>query len=358
MIFYLATKAHLYATDVFLETLGRELAGRIRPLSYERAARMRSLPAACYIFSDLERLEPAQTRQAAALWQALRDSGARCRLLNHPSRCLRRFELLRRLHQAGVNDFNVYRLTEGARTIRFPVFLRGEADHDGPASPLLHSHDELEAAIERLLDEGGSREDKLVIEFRDVSDGDGVYHRYGAIIVGGEILPGEAYFGRNWVVKGTSADCRSPAFRAASHRYMETNPFAREVAPIFKMAHVDYGRMDFAVTDGRLQVFEINTNPVLLLAGDLDDPERRPTVARYAGNLVRAFRALDAEAPSGRRISLNAGRPLHDRPWTTRLRLMLQRALRAVGLWRLERPVVGALRRAKRRFLGPGDAGP
>jgi len=354
MIFYLATEAHLYTTDVFLETLGRELAGRIRPLSYERAARMASLPAGSYIFADLDRLVPARTRQAAALWRALRENRPGCRLLNDPIRCLRRYELLRRLHLAGINDFNAYRLTEGARSFRFPVFLRGEADHDGPLTPLLHSDDELQAAIEKLAAEGDSREDKLIIEFRDVSDGDGVYHRYGAIIIGTEILPGEAYFSRDWVVKGTSTDCHGADFRAASRRYTETNPWAQAVRPIFEMAQIEYGRMDFAVTDGRVQVFEINTNPVLLLAGDLDDPERRPTVARYAGNLVRAFRELDAVAASGRRIPVRAGGPVADRPWTARLRLMLQGALRGLGLGRLERPVIGVLRRAKRRYIGRG----
>jgi hypothetical protein len=156
------------------------------------------------------------------------------------------------------------------------------------------------------------------------------------------------------VVKGTSTDCHGADFRAASRRYTETNPWAQAVRPIFEMAQIEYGRMDFAVTDGRVQVFEINTNPVLLLAGDLDDPERRPTVARYAGNLVRAFRELDAVAASGRRIPVRAGGPVADRPWTARLRLMLQGALRGLGLGRLERPVIGVLRRAKRRYIGRG----
>ena len=59
--------------------------------------------------------------------------------------------------------------------------------------------------------------------------------------------------------------------------------------------HPDYG-----LVDGRIQVFEINTNPVLVPPPWRLDPRRWPSQARSAALLVDAFRALDpAPASAG-----------------------------------------------------------
>ena len=45
---------------------------------------------------------------------------------------------------------------------------------------------------------------------------------------------------------------------------MQTNPHEAELRAIFKLARIDYGRIDYGIKDGQIQVWEINTNPMLL----------------------------------------------------------------------------------------------
>ncbi|MFB3104905.1 MAG: hypothetical protein ACE1ZA_08255, partial [Pseudomonadales bacterium] len=112
MIFFLSKKQRLYTIKLFLETLGKDLAERVRLLPYEKLFRMKTLPVGTYIFADLERLTPEETDQATIVWNTLAKSGRDVRLLNHPARSMRRFELLRHLYDCGINDFNVYRVTD------------------------------------------------------------------------------------------------------------------------------------------------------------------------------------------------------------------------------------------------------
>ena len=72
------------------------------------------------------------------------------------------------------------------------------------------------------------------------------------------------------------------------------------IRKIFEHAHVDYGRIDYTVVDGKCQIFEINTNPTILV------PPGRVVVSRlesqglfgeaYAEAMVAIDRAPANEA--------------------------------------------------------------
>lgn len=91
---------------------------------------------------------------------------------------MRRYELLRTLHERGLNKFNIYRLTEYRMPQRFPVFLRGENDHKGSRTPLLPTPEKLNGAINTIFMAGQSRENKVVTEFCDTSDAKGIFRKY------------------------------------------------------------------------------------------------------------------------------------------------------------------------------------
>jgi len=312
MIHYLVTDRYRNTIDVFLRTHGRSLAGRIRRLSYERAFAMRSVPAGTWIFSDLERLSPADTERAAALWRALATSGAPVRLVNHPGRALRRYELLRRLHESGVNDFDVRRLTEARAPRRFPVFLRREHDHEGAATDLLHTPAELAAAVEALEGRGESREDVLVVELCDTADASGVYRKYAAFLLAGRIVPRHVFGSRRWMIK--VPELFDDESLGVEDEYVATNPHAAALARIFALARVDYGRIDYGLLEGRIQVWEINTNPLLPTFHGPGGSARAALNARVACALIEAFRALDSVDPDpAARVATGfaGGRPLH-----------------------------------------------
>jgi hypothetical protein len=224
MIYYLATRAHQYPIEAHLARRGENLRSWLVPLTYEdlfaevadegwwhalqdswwayplEPDQAEKLPRGHYIFADYDRLSPSDATRAAALWQTLNNRPG-TRLLNHPTRSMSRYELLRTLYERGINSFDVYRLTEARWPQRYPVILRTESGHDGNKFPLLYSRAELDAALEMVYEHGQSREDILLVEFCDSSDSEGRYHRYTAFYIAGRIVGKGFSRSKGWVVR-------------------------------------------------------------------------------------------------------------------------------------------------------------
>jgi uncharacterized protein YjiS (DUF1127 family) len=188
----------------------------------------------------VDRLSPRMAESAAQLWQAL-VAAAAGQIVNHPTRVLRRYELLRRLHDAGINRAEVYRVTEAREPRRWPVFIRRETEHQGALTDLLDGPQQLRAAIAEMDRRGQSREDALICEFSDTSDGHGVYTKYGAFLVAGRVIPRHVFFHQQWQVKGLGLldEARVRDERA----YVEANPHEEAIRRVFALARIDYGRI-------------------------------------------------------------------------------------------------------------------
>lgn len=295
MIVHIVTRPHFYTSTAYFKTWGKDLAARRKLLFYEHLTRSRSLPVGTYIFSDIERLRPDEAEMAAQVWQCLANSGHHLRLLNHPTLSMRRYELLRTLYEQGLNAFNIYRLTELRNPQLFPVFIRGENDHNGAVTPLLHTPAELQAAIQTLERQGCSREDKVIVEYCDTADEHGVFRKYSAFVVGDQIVPTHVFFSHHWLTKVAVTEQRiSEAMLREEQQFVETNPHADALKAIARIARIEYGRIDYGVLDGRVQVWEINTNPMLprLNYGE----EMRKGILQYStSRLNAAFEAVNCQ---------------------------------------------------------------
>lgn len=294
MIYYLAHHHHCYTFNSFLAGWPLETASRFEVISYRRLFHRSRLPAGTYIFTDIDRLAPDEQEKAARAWNALGRSGGNIRLLNHPLRAMRRYELLRTLQDAGINDFNIYRLTGRCRPERFPVFIRGENDHAGPETPLLKDQAELDAAVEGLLKAGKTREGRVAIEFCAVPSNDGLYRKYAAFVLMGEILPRHVMFSTDWVGKRASCETSEALYREEQW-YVENNPHAAQLNRIPQLARIDYGRIDYGVVDGRVQAYEINTNPTIGRIDVLISPYRKAQTEKFHKQFIRQLLAIDLE---------------------------------------------------------------
>jgi len=297
MLVFLNTRAHQNTVRGFLRSFGRALAGTVVVRSYERMLAEARLPPALYVFGDLERLTPDQAERAAALWRRL-DARRDCRLLNHPTRSMCRYELLRTLHERGRNRFDVYRASEARAPRRFPVFLRGEHDHDGSRTPLLADAAALAAALAELERGGARRDDVLVTEFCDTAGADGIYRKYAAFTIAGHIVPRHLFYGDEWMIKTTKRE--DPHLLAEEREYLKTNPHAAALAAVFALARIDYGRIDYALLDGEPQVWEINTNPMTVSFRHAGGAARQGVQAAFAERFAAALRALGPAAGTGR----------------------------------------------------------
>lgn len=247
--------------EEYLEDWGRGLADRVRIVQYEDAPRAEEMEGTC-IFSSLDRLDERDTARAEELWEALAARGGAGRLFNHPRRTLRRRELLSQLADQGVNHFRIHPAEPLPDTPRFPVYLRLASRHTGARSALLHTREQMESAVHDAVERELDIEDLVFVEFLDTADEEHVYRKYGAFVVGDRIIPRHVAFSSDWMTK--RYDLRGPARLAEERAYLEANPHEERLRELARRAAIDYGRFDYALLDGEIQVWEINTNPGIL----------------------------------------------------------------------------------------------
>jgi len=93
-------------------------------------------------------------------------------------------------------------------------------------------------------------------------------------------------------------------------RYLDGNPHADWIRDVFRLARIDYGRIDYGFVDGRPQAYEINTNSTIFPAEMTRQTERN---LRFCAELTRAFAELESRNATGAPAYVTLSRPLHGR---------------------------------------------
>lgn len=282
MIFYLVTAEGKNAMEHYVTSWGPVPGSRMRFLQYDELLQIRALHPGTYIFSDLERLSPLELQLACQAWKTLSMAGSRVRLLNDPSRVMCRYELLQKLFDEGQNTFKVIRANNSLQSLKYPVFVREEQQHTGSLTPLMHGRRQLVSQLRGLRLRGYRRRNLLVVEYCDTSDHAGMFRKYSAFIVGGEILPRHVLFSRHWHLK--KPDVIDPHLAREQEEYLFSNPHKAWLTETFKLSGIEYGRIDYSLMGNKPQVWEINTNP---------------TVRQLTPRLTSAFEAIDCQRNSG-----------------------------------------------------------
>jgi len=307
----LMTRRGRHTLSGYLAERGRSLAESVRLVYYDDLYRTKTLRRHATIFMDLDRLTPAQRQVLLPVHERLAGGRSPAGILNPPDRCLGRFELLRALHQKGVNHFRAIRLSDPWNKLRYPVFLRQDRQHTGALTPLLNSPDELRCAIREKRWLGYRTDDLLIVEFCITIDQTGHYRKYSAMIMGDRILPRYLHVDRRWVVK--SSRPVADEFRDEMLAYMADNPHADVLRPIFELAGISYGRIDYGLQDGQPQVWEINTNPFLgrnrkapadRSPGRAESPALQEVRARFHEQLLAGFNELVHFPAGGMEVSI------------------------------------------------------
>ncbi len=339
MIFYVATERFSSTLRHFRNRNRNELRGIIASLTYEELFFERAGPIGHYIFTDFDRLSRYEIECAATFANALRRAAPEARILNHPLAALERYPLLVALHKAGINDFAATRIECGDRPPRYPVFIRAEDGYGGPETDILHNDDEFDAAIDGLTQRGLPLRGRIAIGYANERASDGYFHKYSAFNIDGQIVPDALTYGQTWVVKirfaangsGTSRDQAygvSEAGASRELRYIMDNPHRNALARAFNLAGIEYGRADYGVINGRVQVYEINTNPHLPLKKRTDARAERYAIVRRG--ILEALQVMNTPIRTNGRVRFSGPRPrAHNLHWPRR-RLPVSLARRAV----------------------------
>jgi hypothetical protein len=349
MIIYVATAEHQYTVRELLENRVTLLDGRFILLSYAELLSWNKMPVGHYVFTDFDRL-PADQRQlvltrVAALRAVL---PAHAKILNHPVQTLGRLALLDALQSAGINDYRAKRVALGFAELNFPLFLRFENDHAGAQTPLLMSLSELRQALDSLEARGVDVGQCLLIEYIDVKNTAGLFEKFSIFRVGDSYFSAEHSVHSDWICKGNAGELWSPEWGEKELEFQSSNPHLELLKPVFEMAGIQYGRVDYAFSKGRVQVFEINTNPMLDVAAE-SEPLRQRAQAHFIDSYVKSCLALSSTCLAAGFVTMpdSIGAELFEAQ--SRRRSELRRLLHAAGLLKFECIIFRWLRRLLRR---------
>lgn len=337
MLYYVTRELHSYTIDDFLacfRSYGMAPPDFLRPISYETLFANRRAPIGNYVFTDLDRLSGYEIDAAAKIAHAVAAVPGAA-IVNWPNRVLGRYALLRRLYEARLNTFDIWRLDEERAPARYPVFIRREQDALGPESELLRDEGEYRAAVAALQDSGKGLSGRVAVEFRQQPDADGIYRKYGAFCFRGQIVPQHLFLSKNWNVKRSSIEL-SPAMIEEEERYVFGNPHAEQLRAVFDLAHIDFGRADYAIVNGRIEIFEINTNPTFPRMR-LDRKERARRRHHAVEGVVAGFRSFDQPIAAAGLVRFRTPKPKLHRLRARSIRRRLKDLLTGLK-WRLRDP--------------------
>jgi hypothetical protein len=278
----------------YLRWWGGPLRGRARILSYGSIADPAALADGAYIFGDVDRLTGAELDHARRIWDALLARGSqRVRLLNQPGVALKRRELLKALYAEGLNQFNVHDLDAPRDGLRYPVFIRHSREHHGSYTEILQDRAQLDAAERDLIASGHDPRDLLIVEYLDTSE-NGLFRKYSAMRVGARMLSHHIFADEQWVVKGSFDP--PEARRAEDMAFLRDESHLGALSAVFETASIEFGRVDYALKDGAIQVWEINTVPHMLINKRFYNADQIREKQVFADQLNAALAALDPVA--------------------------------------------------------------
>jgi hypothetical protein len=278
----------------------------VKVMTYERVFHARSLPPATYVFTDFDRLGFYELELAADLFRLLERGG--CRVLNDPARMFGRYALLHRLHAEGTNSFRAWRLDEGALPDRYPVFLRTIAAHRGALTSLLHNESEARTAADEAMGGGYPIGDLMFVEYCAEADADGMFWKHSVYRMGDALVPANSVLDETWQVKFGLKRLATDEQLRFEESVIADRQYDAALLPVFELAGVDYGRIDFAVVDGRPAIYEINTNPDVKLSLKAVSPIRKQTLRTVREAYLEAVPRLDRSYAGSPRIRVDSPR--------------------------------------------------
>lgn len=289
MIIFVTTAEHGYTHEPLIRQAG-DL--EVSVISYGSLLRQRTFANATYVFTDMDRLSLSGLARAASCFRHLQSYGMR--VLNDPARFHSRVGLLRRLYQLGINRFNAYRVEENCDPQRWPVFLRTEGDHDHPASDLLHTPEGVAAAISRAVDRGVPRSALIVVEYAAEPVRPGLFRKLALFRIGAGSAAHICAHEDGWLVKYGKLGIAPEDLYRDELRIVSDNPYWPDLQRVFELAAIDYGRVDFGLVAGAVQIYEINTNPQIQFPDEHPSAFRLESNRVFKANYLAALRALDS----------------------------------------------------------------
>jgi hypothetical protein len=192
---------------------------------------------------------------------------------------------------------------------------------DSAPTALLHNEAEVREAAAGLRASGPKQNTGplLAVEFLNYASPDGVHRKYSYARMGAELIPKHVLYSDGWSVKQPkNGHFDFGPWLEEEWAFLRGMPHLAEIKKLFDECSLDYGRVDYTLVNGKIQVFEINSNPTMLQTSYFKPIPRRPVHEFFREHYLRILEQND---------------PMRAVPLLRKIR------------WRLRRPKVKDMRR-------------
>jgi len=263
--------------------------------TYNWLYRTFKLPAATYIFTGIDRLDFNERRLAGKIYRHINAAGEGFRALNDPAHAMGRYRLLKKMHTAGINQFDVHLACDAPKRAQFPVFIRRISLSTLPLSGLIQTQAELDTTLGKLYENGEPLDDLIVVEYCAQPIENGVFQKFSAYYMAGATTLNWSIFEKNWMVKIGEIDIVDASVYEQEAPLVHQNAFSDVIEKAFKLSKIEYGRADFGLVNGHPQIYEINFNPQFVtLNSSSQNPIRQNTVSMVVDRYVSSLAALSS----------------------------------------------------------------
>jgi tetratricopeptide (TPR) repeat protein len=153
---------------------------------------------------------------------------------------------------------------------------------------------------------GYPRNELIIVEYAAESVRPGIYRKHSVFRVGDRYIPHVGVHDTNWVIKEGRSGAAPDDLYEEELQTMRTNPFAETMKPIFEIAEIQFGRVDFSFVGGRLCVYEINTNPTIAAPSAHPSAKRTESMQIWWESLLKALHEIDAPTSRETQIDVTA----------------------------------------------------
>lgn len=292
MIRILVTSRNSQTIERLLQSR-EDIAGQVSLHTYPSVFSSGKIPCGTLVFTDFDLLQSYELDAAAHIAHEVERQRPDLKLLNHPGVALERFDLLDKLYKSGKNAVEVVRISGGPRPEHFPLFIRAEDGCAGPEGPIINSGREYDDAIAAYKRERRPLKRRIAVRYCAEHDKDGYFRKYGAFIFGDRIVSQHIMRNTDWVVKSRfRAD--DEEFVKEEHEYILSNPHTEWLKEIAQLSGIQFGRVDYGIFEGKLVVYEINTNPTFpRLQEGVGSPDRLARKGPLMDQIAEAFRLIN-----------------------------------------------------------------
>ncbi len=275
------------------------ISDRITIHTYQRAFSRQCVPAGTLVFTDFDLLQSYELDAVAHIANTARQQRPDLQILNHPAVACERFDLLGRLHRAGLNPIQVTRLDGAAEPQTYPVFLRAEDGWAGPETGLLDDPAAFRAAVDGYRERGEPLKRRIAVSFAADLDADGFHRKYGAFVIGDRIVSQHIMRSRNWVVKHKGRE-DDAAFIEEERQFCRHNPHQDWLREVARVGGISFGRIDYGFANGAPVAYEINLNPTFPKLRGGVGTERNARKEALLDQLGAALAEIDTNADASR----------------------------------------------------------